>query len=68
VTRFLVTVILSAAAIPLAAVAQIAPASAQDSLRSSIAGTVRDSLGFPVTGASVLIMPGGVITRTDSAG
>jgi hypothetical protein len=68
VTRFLVTVILSAAAIPLAAVAQIAPASTQDSLRSSIAGTVRDSLGFPVTGASVLIMPGGVITRTDSAG
>ena len=39
-----------------------------DSLRSSITGTVRDSLGFPVIGASVLITPGGFIYRTDSAG
>ena len=65
--RFLVTVILGAA-IPLVAVAQTPPAPAPDTLRSSINGTVRDSLGFPVAGASVLIMPGGVILRTDSAG
>jgi hypothetical protein len=68
VIRFLVTVILGSAAIPLAAAAQNAPATTVDSLRSSITGTVRDSLGLPVAGASVLIMPGGVITRTDSAG
>ena len=66
--RFLVTVILGAAAIPLAAVAQSAPSATSDSLRSSINGTVRDSLGFPVVGASVLITPGGFIYRTDSAG
>ena len=43
-------------------------ATTPDSLRSSITGTVRDSLGFPVVGASVLITPGGLIFRTDSAG
>lgn len=66
-TRFLVTVILGAA-IPLVAVAQTSPPVAPDSLQPSISGTVRDSLGFPVTGASVLITPGGLIYRTDSAG
>ena len=35
---------------------------------SSISATVRDSLGLPVAGASVLITPGGYISRTDSAG
>lgn len=50
---------------PLAARAQ---SQAPDSLRSSITGTVRDSLGLPVTGASVLITPGGLIYRTDSLG
>jgi hypothetical protein len=59
---------LGAAAIPLAAVAQTPSANVPDSLRSSIAGTVRDSLGLPVPGASVLITPGGHIYRTDSAG
>jgi hypothetical protein len=68
VIRFLVTVILGAAAIPLSAVAQPTVPATQDSLRSSISGTVRDSLGFPVAGASVLITPGGYIYRTDSAG
>lgn len=48
--------------------AQSRAAEAPDSLRSSILGTVRDSLGIPVVGASVLITPGGLIFRTDSAG
>lgn len=43
----------------------IAPA---DSLRAGINGTVRDSLGMAVDGASVMISPGGLIFRTDSAG
>jgi hypothetical protein len=43
-------------------------ATTPDSLRSSITGTVRDSLGVPVVGASVLITPGGLIFRTDTAG
>src|SRR5688572_31536187 len=59
---------LGTAAISVAAVAQDSTAAQSDSLRSSITGTVRDSLGFPVTGASVLITPGGMIYRTDSAG
>lgn len=60
--------ILSAAASPLVAAAQVEPAATPDSLKSSIAGTVRDSLGIPVIGASVLITPGGWIYRTDTAG
>lgn len=66
--RFLVTVILGAATIPQVAVAQTPPPVPQDSLRSSIAVTVRDSIGFPVVGASALITPGGHIYRTDSVG
>lgn len=57
-----------AAGTPFAAVAQSQASAMPDSLRSSITGTVRDSLGLPVTGASVLITPGGLIFRTDSAG
>ena len=48
--------------------AQVRDSTAADTLRSSITGTVRDSLGFPVNGASVLVTPGGSIYRTDSAG
>ena len=69
VIRFVLLVILSAVASPLASTAQVPrSAEAPDSLRSSIAGTVRDSLGFPVVGASILITPGGYIYRSDSAG
>lgn len=68
VIRFLVMVIVGSAAVPLAAIAQRPVAEVPDSLRSSIAGTVRDSLGSPVVGASILITPGGHIYRTDSAG
>lgn len=53
---------------PIAAVAQSQGVATPDSLRSSITGTVRDSLGSPVVGASILITPGGLIFRTDSAG
>jgi hypothetical protein len=63
--RYLGAVVLSVA-MPLAAGAQASPT--PDSLRSSIVATVSDSLGFPVTGASVMITPGGLILRTDSAG
>ena len=55
------------AALPMAIAAQT-PAATTDSLRSSITGTVRDSLGYPVAGATILITPGGYIHRTDSAG
>lgn len=48
--------------------AQTPTTPASDSLSSSILGTVRDSLGFPVPGASILITPSGSILRTDSAG
>lgn len=57
-----------ATATPLAGVAESQSPSTPDSLRSSITGTVRDSLGLPVVGASVLLTPGGLIYRTDSAG
>ena len=67
VTRFILGVVLGAAA-PLAAVAQTPDSTTADSLRSSITGIVRDSLGIPVVGASVLITPGVWISRTDSAG
>lgn len=53
---------------PSLVVAQSQQATTPDSLRSSITATVRDSLGFPVIGASVLITPGGLIFRTDTAG
>jgi hypothetical protein len=66
--RRILVLSLGAAAVPLAAVAQTPSPQVPDSLRSSIAGAVRDSLGFPVVGASVLITPGGHIYRTDSAG
>jgi hypothetical protein len=68
VRRFFVVLMLGAAAIPMAAAAQDPTAAPSDSLRSSITGTVRDSLGIPVTGASILITPGGLIYRTDSLG
>jgi hypothetical protein len=68
VRRFFVVLMLGAAAIPMAAAAQDPTAAPSDSLRSSITGTVRDSLGVPVTGASILITPGGLIYRTDSLG
>jgi hypothetical protein len=58
---------LCTAVTPLAAIAQTSTPAA-DSLRSSITATVRDSLGYPVVAASVLITPGGYIYRTDSAG
>lgn len=69
VIRTLLFVILGAVVIPAASMAQ-RPQSTEvpDSLRSSIAGSLRDSLGFPVVGASVFITPGGYIYRTDSAG
>jgi hypothetical protein len=55
-------------AIPYAVVAQPQATPLQNSSLSSVAGTVRDSLGLPVVGASVLIAPDGLILRTDSAG
>jgi hypothetical protein len=66
--RFFFWVTLGAAATPVAAVAQTPDSTDADTLRSSIIGTVRDSLGLPVVWASVLITPGGYIYRTDSAG
>jgi hypothetical protein len=67
VIRLLLGLIL-AAGVPVAAAGQPPGPVRPDSLRSSITGTVRDSLGFPVVGASVLFTPGGLIFRTDSAG
>lgn len=64
--RLFLTLTLAMGAFTVSGQAQTRPAT--DSLRSSIKGTVRDSLGFPVDGASVLITPGGSIFRTDSAG
>jgi Carboxypeptidase regulatory-like domain len=40
----------------------------QQIARAEIRGFVRDSLGFPITGASVMVSPGVRITRVDSAG
>lgn len=57
-----------ATAVPLAAQSQSSGALIPDSLSSSIDGTVKDSLGLPVVGASVFIAPVGAILRTDSAG
>ena len=65
--RILLGFLVSAAA-PIAAAAQAPTPTTPDSLRSSITGTVRDSLGSPVVGASILITPGGLIYRTDSTG
>jgi hypothetical protein len=56
------------AVLPSVVPGQVPDSTGADTLRSSITGTVRDSLGYPVTGASVLIAPGGFIYRTDSAG
>lgn len=67
VTRVFLRFLLAAVQ-PWTAFAQVPDSTQTDTLRSSITGTVRDSLGFPVTGASVLITPGGMIYRTDSAG
>jgi len=67
VTRVFLRLFLAAVQ-PWTAFAQVPDSTRADTLRSSITGTVRDSLGFPVTGASVLITPGGMIYRTDSAG
>jgi Carboxypeptidase regulatory-like domain len=67
VTRAFLGLILTAV-LPWTASAQVPDSTRADSLRSSIAGTVRDSLGFPVSRASVLITPGGFIYTTDSAG
>jgi len=39
-----------------------------DSLASTIEGTVRDSLGIPIVGVSVILTPGSLIFSTDSAG
>ena len=61
-------VILGAVASPLATAAQTPDSTTVDSLRSSIAATIRDSLGYPVVAASVFITPGGYFYRTDSVG
>ena len=66
--RFLGSLLIAAIAAPFGAAAQSPATATQDSLRSSITATVRDSLGLPVVGASVLITPDGLILRTDSAG
>jgi hypothetical protein len=68
VRRLAFGIVLGVVAVPLAAHAQTPDATAADTLRSSIAATVRDSLGYPVVAASILITPGGYIYRTDSAG
>lgn len=68
VTRFILGLVLGTAAVPITTAAQTPDSTTTDSLRSSISGTVRDSLGFPVVGASILITPGGWISRTDSTG
>lgn len=39
-----------------------------DSLASTLEGTVRDSLGIPIIGVSVILTPGSLIFSTDSAG
>jgi hypothetical protein len=44
-----------------------AAASSQDVSRQ-VSGSVRDSLGLPVAGATVMITPGGRLTRVDSTG
>lgn len=52
----------------LAAACTTAVGEAQDSVRTAIRGTVRDSLGFPAAGASVMLTPGTRMTRVDTAG
>lgn len=53
---------------PLTLSAQTRARPTGDSHRSSIRGSVRDSLGSPVDGASVSITPGGSTYRTDDSG
>jgi hypothetical protein len=67
VKLLIVAASLGVAVTPLTVIAQTSTPAA-DTLRSSITATVRDSLGYPVVAASVLITPGGYIYRTDSAG
>jgi hypothetical protein len=57
-----------ATGVPMAASPQSLSSANPDSLQASILGSVHDSLGFPVVGASVLLAPSGLIFRTDSAG
>jgi hypothetical protein len=45
-----------------------AAAALPDSMTGRLSGTVRDSLGFAVAGASIMITPGGAILRTDDSG
>lgn len=39
-----------------------------DSVTGRLSGTVRDSLGFPVSGATLIVFPGGQIIRTSDSG
>ena len=39
-----------------------------DSLTTTLSGSVRDSLGLPITGASIMLAPAGIILRSDSGG
>ena len=41
---------------------------ATDSTHAAIRGTVRDSLGFPVAGASLMLTPGNRLAHVDSSG
>lgn len=64
--RLLVSLAFTVSALTLPAQSRARPTA--DSDRASIRGTVRDSLGSPVDGASVLITPGGSTYRTDDSG
>ena len=66
-SRFIASVLFGAA-VAMNVHAQTPDSTSAATLRSSINGTVRDSLGYPVIAASILITPGGYIFRTDSAG
>jgi hypothetical protein len=64
----LIPVVLSLTAETLAAQRSTPDTARTDTLRASLSGTVRDSLGLPVAGVAILLAPGAVILRTDSAG
>lgn len=49
-------------------IAQTPALATPDSLTGRLSGTVRDSIGTPVVGASIVITPGGAILRTDDSG